>query len=561
MPDAIAKARNSEHRIRAVATTATVLAAVLMLAWRCGVGVGTWGDEPYGASTALRYYLGDRPLVDSWDTNFSSAMLLAPLVGLWLKHAGSTDGLLLAPRAGFFLLAILSATVTYKVLQGRAPYPVRLLASLIVLLYLPFLSPYLGYGADWQFHLLSSFAALLLIRKGTRPATWMLPGALTGLAVLGNPPTLLAAAGFVAAARMTCPSERSLKRVAWYVSGVVLVVGGLGLGVWLRAGVLVGEYLPYVLAPDDHSFAAASHLSRVWQARWLIALACGGGLGLALVSLHTMISRRWVLAIACAAGALGVSALVAGGRLPLMTAPQSAIFVSAFLALIAFGIAGDEQRSAESLVLLLPTLGAGVGWLLGSNAGVYTAILGAPALLVAALLSTDADPHEHLVPGSAGRMLALALMALLLVAGGAGMGFTPEGATPDMDTVVTTGPFAGIRGTAEEAAEQSHLVTTLRSLPPVGGRLVYIERFPLGYLITPALPGTYSTWATSASSDRLQQYIDATGNRPARIVLTRYALDLNDGQFPESVDIRGFEEDYSLIYADQNLRVFDLQTP
>jgi hypothetical protein len=66
------------HPTRGVRVVGFALLALLALAvlWRTFVGVGTWGDEPYALATPLRYHLGDRPLVDSWDTNFSSALLV-----------------------------------------------------------------------------------------------------------------------------------------------------------------------------------------------------------------------------------------------------------------------------------------------------------------------------------------------------------------------------------------------------------------------------------------------------------------------------------------------------
>jgi hypothetical protein len=71
------------------------------------------------------------------------------------------------------------------------------------------------------------------------------------------------------------------------------------------------------------------------------------------------------------------------------------------------------------------------------------------------------------------------------------------------------------------------------------------------------VPATYSTWATSADTTRLQEYIDVTGRQPQRLILTTFAANLDDGEFPESVLIDRIAE-YRSVHADDELRVLDL---
>ena len=102
------------------------------------------------------------------------------------------------------------------------------------------------------------------------------------------------------------------------------------------------------------------------------------------------------------------------------------------------------------------------------------------------------------------------------------------------------------------------MVNTLTGLAATTGRTVYFERYPLGYMLGQgSRPGTYSTWATSAQSDRLNTYLAITGNTPKRVVLTRFALDLDDGGFPSPVNLAGFDADYEEIYRDDQVRVYE----
>ena len=568
------KLRSERHRHCVVSASLLTSAAwwalalaVLFLVWRIRIGVGTWGDEPYALSTALRYSLGDRPLVDSWDTNFSSAVLALPFVRAFLAIWGSTDGILLAYRAVYVVMIVSVAVLSVRYLAANPENRTGLWIGPLFVIYMPFVGPGVGYGGDWILHILSGLIAYRLTQqRRERPWLHVLPGLVSSMAIIGNPPTITVIPFFVLCLWLAHRDSRqthSSRIIAWYLAGVLTVAIAFLLVLLLLAGPSVLSLLPHVLEPDDHSFGLGSQAARVWSARWLIVCVI-----LVTATLRVLAVRRRRpgsqsrAALAILMSLLGTGALAVVDRLSVNVLPQSIVFAAGASILAAFSLERHEPPKGTA-VLIAPAAGAAFGWFAGSNGGIFTAIIGAPLLLAAGVLwAIDLDRDLTDGVGHLGRsLIALALGVLVVATGAIGVLRTPEGTTLSMQTVVSEGPFAGIRGTEDEARLQSELVAALRSLPAAGGRVVFLERFALGYLITLDMPGTYSTWATSASSDRLQQYIDATGNRPARIVLTRYALDLNDGEFPETVNIRGFEEGYSLIYADQNLRVFDLQAP
>ncbi|MBI5231291.1 MAG: hypothetical protein HY876_03900, partial [Coriobacteriales bacterium] len=183
--------------------------------------------------------------------------------------------------------------------------------------------------------------------------------------------------------------------------------------------------------------------------------------------------------------------------------------------------------------------------------------LASPMLLAAALTSWPDEPDQQASPALLGAKVAL--VALVIAVAAVGLLFTPEGATPTMTRPMPSGPFMGIFTTPAEADRLTAIQDDLVGLSRTP-RTVFLERFPLGYLLEGMRPGTYSTWATSATSDRLQTYIDATGKTPRRIVLTRFGADLQDGEFPESVNLRGIER-YRETFRSDELVVLDLTAP
>jgi hypothetical protein len=320
--------------------------------------------------------------------------------------------------------------------------------------------------------------------------------------------------------------------------------------------------------PDDHDFGIDAQVARLKAGLWLAGLLVLASGGIALISVAAGFRRRSAfMGLAYAAGAAVGLCAFATGRLPTELAPQGLVFISASTVLLAGRFITRESFRREQLLLIMPALGAGAGWFLGSNGGLGTAVLASPLLFAAALFwwpSGSRASSEILEKVDGSRVSkALAIVGVTAVLGAvAAVGAlnTPAGSTTGMTAFVQRGPFKGMLDTPQHANEQMSLVTAIERLPPVAGRTTYIEHFPLGYLIGGgALPGTYSTWTTSAESGRLQTYVDLTRNAPSRIVLTRFRIeDRDQGLFPPSVNLRNFRTDYALTYSDGQLRVFDL---
>jgi hypothetical protein len=269
---------------------------------------------------------------------------------------------------------------------------------------------------------------------------------------------------------------------------------------------------------------------------------------------HAGVLRVVTLGIAL----IAVAALIATGRLWPTVIPQSVVYVLGS-SLLLVELAGRSIRLSGAQALALASAGGpAVGWFLGSNGGIHSALMASPLVLLAALsfcLHVECD-------GPRNRRVFLAktgvVFSLVCVVAAAGMLYTPEGLTRTMTTRVDHGPFKGIRGTLEEVRRTHDIWRALQSNGPADMRTVYLERFPLGYLTTMERPGTYSTWATSADSPRLQSYVDRTGIVPGRIVLTKFAFAVNeDGVFPEHVELRGYQDDYAEVFEDENIRILE----
>lgn len=544
------------------ALIAAACCAVALLLVRSLVGVGLWGDEPYGLSTALRYVLGDKPLVDSWDTNFSSAIMAMPFVSAYLRLAGSTEGILLAFRGVWVALVVTTSAMAFVALSTTMRKGLAAILGILLLIYLPYLSPYVGYGADWLWHMFAAFIAVFLYSHPPKHRwAYAIPGVVSALGIIGNPPTLTVVPFFTAAiwlAFVDSPTRRRQSMIA-YLTGVACTAGLFLLVLLALSGSQVLTMLSHVSSPDDHDFSAAAQVTRLWQARWslLLPLMVGFLSGITWRRSHELDESLVEFFILSSITLLGIWAVVTQ-RIPMLTAPQTLVFMAALALLLARLVAGGASLNGSQLLLILPATGAGVGWFLGSNGGFASAVLASPLLLAAGLIWWS-DGNRIARSARVYSVLATcALVGLVAVVAGIGLYYTPEGVTLQMTTPVDSGPFKGVFTTADEAARIAAVQSEFNTLPPVEGRTVFFERFPLGYLLDGVNPGTYSTWATSASSDRLQTYIDATGRSPQRLVLTRFAADLDDGEFSGIPRLRN-ASDYREVYRGTELRVLEIR--
>ena len=231
-----------------------LLAALALLLWRCTLTF-CWSDEGFYLALAHRFWLGDLPFVDEWNTAQLYAPFLLPFYALWRAVTGGTAGIYLAARVTAVLLQFALAFALYRALRprGRAT---ALAAALLVLVYAK-----AGIGGLSYYTLCYLFfgTGLLLfyIACETGPAArtglCFAAGAVMALAVVCMP--YLAVLWVLPAAVLLLSSARGRR------GPVLAFLGGTGAAAlvylaWLLHRVSLSElleYLPFVLMDPDGS--------------------------------------------------------------------------------------------------------------------------------------------------------------------------------------------------------------------------------------------------------------------------------------------------------------------
>ena len=130
--------------------TAIGFAATAILAWvtlsRFRYGVD-FTDEGFYNAMPYAFALGARPFVDETLVQQTSALILLPLVKVYLAVVGSADGLVLFMRHVYWVASAATAGVVFRLLRDVVDPPRALAVAVCGFLFVPFHIPSLSYNS------------------------------------------------------------------------------------------------------------------------------------------------------------------------------------------------------------------------------------------------------------------------------------------------------------------------------------------------------------------------------------------------------------------------------
>ena len=362
-----------------------LLAALALLLWRCTLTF-CWSDEGFYLALSHRFWLGDLPFVDEWNTAQLYAPFLLPFYALWRAITGGTTGIYLAARVAAVLLQFALAFALYRALRPRGR-GTALAASLLVLVYAK-----AGIGGLSYYTLCYLFfgTGLLLFyfacetASTARMGLCFAAGAVMALAVVCMP--YLAVLWVLPVVFLLLPSAHGRR------GPVLAFLGGTGAAAlvylaWLLHRVSLSElleYLPFVLMDPDGSstslpvLALKALVQPFYQFRFGL-LFWGGALAASLL-LPRLRQVNSVSALPAKVRRLLLSAALAGFAVNLLTSGD--MLGKAHLALCLLAVQGwlltppARRPVREALCFFLPGWAFGLVWQVGSNTGFSGMTLG-----------------------------------------------------------------------------------------------------------------------------------------------------------------------------------------
>ncbi|WP_330476567.1 hypothetical protein [Terrabacter sp. C0L_2] len=534
------------HRLRVTAGVA-VVAALILLGWRLTLGASS-DDDGHVVALALRLARGDTALADEMNLQVTGSLLAVPFVWAW-DHMVGTTGIVLASRVWFVVVAGAVGVLTARALRTRYGAGPAALATVAVLVGLPYQLPLLSYASVPVLALVLSTAAGIALRQ-TRSLAWAaVLGGATAVGTVASPQ--LAPAFAVTLVLGTARVQGARPRVvAAATSLILLAVAAVAL--LLTAGpASIEESVRFLLAVRGDGLSPVVRLGRAlgtyeglrFPLYWPL-LAC-----LALTALGCARPDWRALRLAAsAAGVLWATAVTVGAALGLLpqlwfgntvAALESVLVLTLALPVIAElrwsprpGDGGDLVAAAVPGLVAATVIAATTNS--GPEYSVHGAALGGLLLVLVVQWSTSADtlrsePGRR--PTTAHARATLALSAVPTLGMALGLLALPfhEPGSLGVDTRITAGPWAGLVTTEGGAARLTTLTRTVDDATR-GGRSVLILGAAGGYLAANGPMATPALWLEDygAANQKALDWFQRTGRAPD-VVLVMATAEENAG--------------------------------
>lgn len=284
---------------RGVLVPAATMVLAGLAVWRAGVGADL-GDGTHVVALAMRMAQGDQVLTDEMNLQALGSLAAVPFAWVWL-HLVGVEGIVLASRIFYLVLALAVGTVAYRALRTALPVVAAWPAVVLMLVPTPYnllvtsynTMPVLGFG-------LAVCAGFAAVRTGVR--SWAVcSGVALAVAVLSHPSSLPAAATLGLTLLLLGRRQGAVVRglLGGGLAAFALVVLVLSLGPGLAA---LQDTLSYTVEYQADRPSPGARWSRAFL-RYLDGLLAWRHLPailLAVLALVPALPRRW--RAACAVG-------------------------------------------------------------------------------------------------------------------------------------------------------------------------------------------------------------------------------------------------------------------
>ncbi len=431
------------------------------------------GDEAFYVALPYRFAIGDKPYVDEWNLCQGTALLLTPVVALYMKVRGSSDGIILFLRHLYFLMTCGIALAIYRRYRNVG-------IALIPLCFVPLGIPNLSYNTVGAGAFL---LGLIFVRR-----SW-LAGVLHGIASLAYPPMGAAAVLFAPWHAWLAHDERRARRFFLYAAGGAAAVA------FLLAAYGVGPSDLWVLR-ERMKTSADPHRGYGFSKVFEIALA---------LALYVLKPGSW----------LALGGLIAGflaerkGR-PFVAASCA---LAGLLGLAFFSRASWGGLGAHGFLLALAALAPVLVWRLGTEARPPFLTVWVPSLVLAIVMGwTSTNGILNCGVGFTGGAIVAVLLldrwigaldrrapaVMHVVVLGALLYFNRtvfrDGNVTDLTARMSRGPFQGLLTHPEKRVFFDEMVDDIEGAARGAGTIVIYPQFPAGYLVTRRRPATPSVW-------------------------------------------------------------------
>lgn len=515
---------------------AVLLAATGLLLWRCFYSFCA-SDESYYLAMVHRFWMGQQPVVEEWNSAQLYAILLLPFYSIYRAIAGGAQGVYLAARILYVLLAGGTAFVLYGTLKSQSRAG-ALAGALLILFYSKANIGGLSYYGVCFLCVLMTLLLLIDWKPGKGGALRAFAaGILFSLAVVCMP--------FLAAAVLFLIVPLVVKRLRPWRSAVWWFVGGIAAAAAVYCAILFSQvgladllaHVPYVLNdPDNHEMNLLYLLMRyfanpVYQFIYTLPLWGGAGLYTLWCLFRKKVldhrTKNWILAVSGAA--LVVNLLLSGDILGKGHTALCLFAIQCWLLTPA-----DKKPWKAMWGFFVPGLVFALIWQMSSNTQFSGMTVGFAVSAVGAALMVPPCLEQVKMPCKMSEiLLCIALAGPVLVGGWQRLALVYRDAPLSQCTArLEEGPGAGLYTSPAHKEQYNQVCADLHALGHEDEPLFISSLLPWGYLCTDRPVGSPNTWRTLVDSPLLEVYYQVNPqNLPADVLV----LDAEIGDYVSTI--------------------------
>ncbi len=547
-----------------------ILAAGILLLLKCFYSF-CWSDETFYFATANRFYQGDSIFQHDWFPTQLSSVMLLPLYSLFMKIAGSADGVILFFRICFVLFAVICSFIIYRIIQYSYPQWIALVSALLYLFYTHLNIATLSYYTMSVGFFLVSMLLIYHFYQTALRRYLLISGVIFALSVLALPTMALAyilvilgiAVLLLACRFLPMPvwirhavEQGQLPVVCWY-SFLGICIPAVMFGIFLLTNVQISDFIqgiPYVLSDEEHGTSLIYPLKKFFiginevygYAAYLGYLLIVVTALTALIEVHGKIISRRLKLILCSADILLFSAyfICSIGHTGYI---QTALCM---FALPLFFLTTNRQSKAFWLLFASGMIFS-VVYSYSSNGYLYILAMGHSIASIGGIMFIydfkkeicNADTDSSLIEMFSVLCTCIMLAALLQTITLRFVNVYRDAPLDELTVRLESGPAAGLYTTVEHASMYTTVYKVLQDhcqsddLNPQknnNGSLFITKLLPFGYLCSDLKCGSPTTWRTSFNSVRLEDYYQLNPDRYPDLILV---LDDEYGSYDSCGDV------------------------
>lgn len=484
-----------------------LLILALLLIMRSFFGVD-FTDESFYFALAKRFFQGDAVLVDEWFPTQLIGVLLLPFYKLYVLINGNQEGIIVWARIIYVIFSALVSAYMMHVFRKKgesAGY-----AFLSAAIFCIYVRASIGTFSYYSLGLETFLLTVLFFIDGSLSNVvwkWILAGINFSISVICMPYMVL----FFGAAVIICfcrkPSFLRKEGVFCFVGiAIVALIFMFGVGPQIFAGL---RNVPEILMDPQHqgsigehavniiSYLCFTYLKFTWP---LYALTLLAGIYICnkqILDTRTCIVYKDILYLEFFVQALYSRTFFEGG-----------IVFAFFLLAVQIQLSNFRTRERDwEKYFLIPGLGFGFVWIMGSNVGMRVFNMGILLADVWALKIVIEDSKCTIRKSRYLGTLSIFILFCVLMCNRF-FDVYRDGAIWTLDTRVTSGSMKGIFTTAERASEYETVVRELKEYTKENNRLAAPGLNPWIYLESPAKCGAYSVWSVDFTDKRNWSYYE-----------------------------------------------------